>query len=320
MENITVEIYTDEYKQQVSRLILDIQQKEFHIPITLEQQPDLDNIPDFYKKGNGNFWIALHNGKVIGTTALIDIGYCQVALRKMFVHENYRGKPYQIAQRLLDVALQWMEQKNCKEVYLGTIDLFKAAQRFYGKNGFVEIPRENLPANFPIMKVDNTFFIKEITLSDQVKILDYAPTHQPAFEKLNRDWIEKYFWMEPIDFEVLQHPDKHIITTGGSILLASYNNEIVGVVALKFVTTGVYEFTKMAVDEKFQGKKIGMALAEAAIDKAKAVGAEKIILYSNTKLAPAIALYRKLGFKEVPLDGPYKRSDIKMELPLDSGQ
>jgi GNAT superfamily N-acetyltransferase len=89
-----------------------------------------------------------------------------------------------------------------------------------------------------------------------------------------------------------------------------------GTVALKFVDTGVYEFTKMGVVEKFQGKKIGEALALAAIQKAKSLQAKKIILYSNTKLAPAIALYKKLGFIEVPLDGPYKRSDIKMELRL----
>jgi ribosomal protein S18 acetylase RimI-like enzyme len=47
-----------------------------------------------------------------------------------------------------------------------------------------------------------------------------------------------------------------------------------------------------------------------------AAGGKRIILYSNTKLETAIALYRKLGFKEIPLDGPYKRSDIKMELLL----
>lgn len=98
--------------------------------------------------------------------------------------------------------------------------------------------------------------------------------------------------------------------------MARYKNEIVGTVALKFVDKGVYEFTKMAVDEKFQGLKIGKQLAEVAIEKAREKKANKIILYSNTKLIPAIALYRKLGFIEIPLDGPYKRSNIKMELIL----
>ena len=98
--------------------------------------------------------------------------------------------------------------------------------------------------------------------------------------------------------------------------MAQYENEMVGTVALKFVEGGVYEFTKMAVDEKFHGLKIGKQLAEVAIEKAKEKKAGKIILYSNTKLVPAIELYRKLGFKEIPVDGPYQRSDIKMELVL----
>lgn len=149
-----------------------------------------------------------------------------------------------------------------------------------------------------------------------LNITEYEPRHQPWFEKFNRTWIEYYFWMEPIDEQVLRYPDEHIINKGGSILMAIVNGEIVGTVALKFVEPGVYEFTKMAVDEKYRGLKIGKALALAAIEKARAMGARKIILYSNTILANAIALYRKLGFKEVPVDSVYERSDIKMELPL----
>ena len=153
-------------------------------------------------------------------------------------------------------------------------------------------------------------------VTDTVEIVDYQPEHQPWFEALNRTWIEKYFWMEPIDFEVLQHPDVHIIGHGGDILMISLNKEIVGTVALKYAQPGVYEFTKMAIDDKHQGKKLGKALALAAIERARKLGAHKIILYSSTKLATAIQLYRKIGFYEVPLDGPYKRSDIKMELLL----
>lgn len=149
-----------------------------------------------------------------------------------------------------------------------------------------------------------------------IEILEYKPEHQPWFEKLNRQWIEKYFWMEPLDFQILQNPDDHIIKKGGSIFMATYHKELAGTVALKFVTPAIYEFTKMAVDEKFQGKKIGQALADAAITKSKKLGAEKIILYSNTILQPAIALYKKIGFQEIPVDGPYKRTNIKMELIL----
>ena len=150
----------------------------------------------------------------------------------------------------------------------------------------------------------------------ELTILEYRPENQPWFEKFNRDWIEKYFWMEPIDIAVLQHPDEHILKKGGKILMATCDKEIAGTVALKFVEPGVYEFTKMAVDEKFRGQHVGLLLSEAAIIKARELGAHKIILYSNTVLVPAITMYRKLGFNEVPLDAAYQRSDIKMELIL----
>lgn len=153
-------------------------------------------------------------------------------------------------------------------------------------------------------------------MMETIGIIEYKREHQPWFERLNRTWIERYFKMEPIDFDVLQHPETHIIAKGGSILMVTVDDVIAGTVALKYSAPGIYEFTKMAVDEKYRGRKVGEALAQAAIQKAKALGGWKIILYSNTVLEPAIRLYRKLGFQEVPVDGPYERSNIKMELNL----
>jgi GNAT superfamily N-acetyltransferase len=146
-----------------------------------------------------------------------------------------------------------------------------------------------------------------------IKILDYQPAHQPWFEKFNRQWIEKYFEMERLDYQILQHPEEHIIKKGGSIFMGSYSGELAGTVALKLLTAHLFELTKMAVDERFQGKKIGQALAAAALARAKEAGAKRVILYSNTLLEPAMAVYRKLGFQEIPVDGPYKRTNIKME-------
>jgi N-acetylglutamate synthase-like GNAT family acetyltransferase len=313
MENVRIEVYDKKYHDQVVGLILQIQRNEFGVEITLGDQPDLNSIESFYQKGTGNFWVALMGTSVVGTIALIDIGNHQVALRKMFVNEEYRGAPYKTGQHLMNTAFTWMKEKNAHEVILGTLDRFQAAQKFYLRNGFVEIEKKDLPSNFPAMALDKRFFKKDLR---EIQILDYTPAYQAWFEKLNREWIEKYFWMEPVDFEVLQSPDEHIIKHGGSILMAEFANEVAGTVALKRVNEKVFEFTKMAVDEKFRGRKVGQALAEAAIEKAKNKGADKIILYSNTVLAPAIALYKKIGFKEIPVDGPYKRSNIKMQLLL----
>ena len=47
--------------------------------------------PGFYRRGNGNFWVALADGEVVGTLALLDLGEGQGALRKMFVQAPHRG-------------------------------------------------------------------------------------------------------------------------------------------------------------------------------------------------------------------------------------
>jgi ribosomal protein S18 acetylase RimI-like enzyme len=149
-----------------------------------------------------------------------------------------------------------------------------------------------------------------------IEVLDYRAEHQPWFEKFNRDWIEKYFSMEPLDYVILGDPQGQIVDHGGSVFMATYGKELAGTVALKLARPRIFELTKMAVDERFQGKKIGLALADAAIARANDNRAEKIFLYSNTRLVAAVNLYRKLGFREVPLDGPYQRTNIKMELSL----
>lgn len=156
--NIDVYTYSDSYKQPTIDLILDIQRNEFGIPITLEAQPDLKNIPSFYQKDNGNFWIAITENKIVGTIALLDIGNFRGALRKMFVHKDFRGKEYGVGQTLLNTLLEYAKQKNFKEILLGTTEKFIAAQRFYEKNGFSEIEKQLLPREFPVMEVDVKFY------------------------------------------------------------------------------------------------------------------------------------------------------------------
>jgi N-acetylglutamate synthase-like GNAT family acetyltransferase len=155
---IQVVEYHDIYQQEIIDLILNIQQKEFQIPVTLKDQPDLQDVRDFYQKGFGNFWLALDGQKVVGTIALIDIGNAQSALRKMFVARDYRGKEKGVAQALLNHVMDWCKAKRIHEIYLGTVDILHAAQRFYEKNDFKEIAKNDLPKNFPIMAVDSKFY------------------------------------------------------------------------------------------------------------------------------------------------------------------
>ncbi|MBO9204791.1 MULTISPECIES: GNAT family N-acetyltransferase [Niastella] len=156
--NYDIAIYNDDHKQPIIDLILSIQTEEFKVAITAGDQPDLQDIPAYYQHDAGNFWVAAINNTVIGTIALSDIGNQQGALRKMFVHKDYRGKDYGVAQALLNTLLSWSREKGLQEIFLGTTDKFHAAHRFYEKNEFQRVPVDLLPANFSRMAVDSIFY------------------------------------------------------------------------------------------------------------------------------------------------------------------
>lgn len=148
-------------------------------------------------------------------------------------------------------------------------------------------------------------------------IVDYQPEHQPYFEKFNRQWIEELFEMEAVDEWVCTNPEKAILEPGGAILMALYNGAPAGTVGLRKFDDETYEFTKMAVDPAFRRLGIAEAISYASFRKAKALGATRVILYSNTLNAAAIKLYEKLGFVHVPVENDiYKRANVKMVINI----
>lgn len=154
-------------------------------------------------------------------------------------------------------------------------------------------------------------------IKGNIEIVPFSEALAIHFTRLNTDWLKKYFVVEPVDEQMLGNPKEFFIDKGGHIFFALVDNGVAGTFALLKESDNVYELSKMAVDEKYQGMKIGNRMMEYCIAKAKELKAIKLILYSNTKLAPAIHLYRKYGFIEVPVSGSvYKRSDIKMELEI----
>ena len=150
-----------------------------------------------------------------------------------------------------------------------------------------------------------------------LEIVRYSDEYAKDFRDLNVAWLEKYFVIEPVDKELLSDPKKSIISKGGYIFFAKVGNEIAGTFALVKIGNGVFELAKMAVKECFIGMKIGNKMLEFCFEEAKRLKTDKIILYSNKKLQPAIHLYKKFGFQEVPLDSTeYERADIKMEMEI----
>ncbi|MCW3463994.1 bifunctional helix-turn-helix transcriptional regulator/GNAT family N-acetyltransferase [Chitinophaga nivalis] len=155
--------------------------------------------------------------------------------------------------------------------------------------------------------------------NEKVQLIDYTPAYHAAFKALNEEWISTYFKMEAADYKALDNPDKYILDKGGFIIVALYEGQPVGVCALIKMKDPDYDYelAKMAVSPTVQGKGIGWLLGQAVLEKARAQGAAKVYLESNTRLKPAITLYHKLGFqKVVGRITPYERCNIQMECIL----
>lgn len=169
---------------------------------------------------------------------------------------------------------------------------------------------------------DKNFFdrvreARKVRERQQIEIIDYSTEFQDDFRELNYEWIKKHFKVEESDDQSLNDPNKKILQPGGHIYLARHNNKIVGTCALIKVNDDTYELAKMAVTQSSRSKGIGWLLGQAAIIKARELGAKTVFLESNTILKPAINLYRKLGFRKIAgQPSVYKRCNIQMELKL----
>lgn len=155
--------------------------------------------------------------------------------------------------------------------------------------------------------------------AQEIQIVPYDACFQPVFCELNKEWITTYFEMEEEDRKMMEHPQEYIIDKGGFIFVGCYRDEPIGVCALYKMNDPKYDYelAKLAVSPKAQGKGIGVMLCEAAIEKAREIGAKRLFLESNTQLKPAIHIYKKVGFKELPHRlSDYKRADIWMEMEL----
>ena len=153
----------------------------------------------------------------------------------------------------------------------------------------------------------------------KVNFKNYKPEYSTKFYDLNIEWLEKYFYVEDHDKEVLRNPEKYIINQGGIILFAEFKNHIIGTAALMPTKNEhTYELTKMAVNPNYRNNKIGQKLLLKIISIAEEMNLKKIILYSNKKLENAIYLYLKYNFIEIALEEncPYERANIKMELSI----
>lgn len=309
----------------IAYVILPIQQDEFGIPITIDDQPDLADVDTFYRRGAGNFWVAQVGDETVGTIALLDIGHREAALRKMFVAAPYRGRALGVAQHLLDTLLAWAAARRIERIYLGTTARFLAAHRFYEKNGFVEIAQSALPAAFPVMAVDTKFYRFDVPLIapplerryGPIRSLDAPPlvlepltaAHAPEmFDVLSDPAIYEFENEPPASQEALarryallegrRSPDGSEGWLNWVVRLP--DGRLAGYVQATVLTNGL-AFVAYELHSRHWRQGIATRAVSAVLDELRTTyGVQLFVAVLKSRNDRSLGLLRKLGF--VPVD------------------
>ncbi|HET8554923.1 MAG TPA: GNAT family N-acetyltransferase [Rhodanobacteraceae bacterium] len=149
----------------------------------------------------------------------------------------------------------------------------------------------------------------------EVDIQAYRPEWREAFYRLNAQWLQRHFVIEDVDERMLRDPERHVLAPGGTILFAVLDGEPIGTCALLKEDEGLYELSKMAVDEAHHGLGAGKLLLAAAIEAFHALGGGTLFLESSSKLTRALGMYERAGFVHQPAPRPgshYARADVYM--------
>lgn len=157
-------------------------------------------------------------------------------------------------------------------------------------------------------------------MAANIEIVRWNKAYENDFILLNKEWIERYFRLEPCDLKILGNPEEEIIHKGGEVFFALRGKEVIGCCALIYhPDTQGYELAKMAVSPSAQGQGTGYQLGNALIEYARERGITHLFLEANTRLEASIHLYHKLGFRGVKMDHPaYSRCNLYMEADIRS--
>lgn len=148
-----------------------------------------------------------------------------------------------------------------------------------------------------------------------LEIVPYEPALKEHFYRLNAQWLERHFRIEDVDRDLLGDPERHVLKAGGVILFARLAGEVIGTCALLHESPGVYELSKMGVDETFRGMGAGRGLLAAAIGEFERRQGRELFLESNSRLKTALRMYEQAGFVMQPTVRPgshYERADVYM--------
>lgn len=106
-------------------------------------------------------------------------------------------------------------------------------------------------------------------------------------------------WHSAIEAEIATLPGPYH-PPDGCLLLAYVEEQPAGCVAYKRIGEDACQMKRMYVRPVFRGKGIGRQLAIELIARARRAGYTQMRLDTTPSMEAAIALYRSLGFQDIP--------------------
>ncbi len=153
------------------------------------------------------------------------------------------------------------------------------------------------------------------------EIVPSTPQLQGKFAEIWVPWLKSMTGKEPEPEDLLAvgDPESFYIRGGGAVLFALQESRPSGVVAVKNLGGGVYEFCKLVVLEHARGLGVGRGLVQACINFARDAGGRLLMLQSFRRLEVALRMYERMGFGPMPAPPQMlvlARTEVIMGMPL----
>ena len=149
-----------------------------------------------------------------------------------------------------------------------------------------------------------------------MKVDTYKPKYREAFVRLNTEWLTRFYWIESYDQYAMDHVEELIEQGAMAFFALDDKEEVIATCMVIPLEGATWEICKLAARNQYTGTGAGSAVLLAAINYAEQHGARKEVLISCRGIKPAIHLYQKFGFHEVPYRKEFwksEKADIEME-------
>lgn len=148
-----------------------------------------------------------------------------------------------------------------------------------------------------------------------MEIIQYDSKYREDFVRLNTEWLTKLYYIESYDQYSMDHVEE-LIEKGSMVYFAIENGKVLATCMIEPLGNDVWEICKLAAVGQYTGTGAGTAVIKACMDFAISHGARKLCLITISGLKPAIHLYKKLGFVEIPYRKEVwhsEKADVEME-------